>query len=96
MDASLTSLYQNRIIDLERRQRDIRARRDQEQKSGRLTATQERKLAAAYYIAHKEESRVREKLGYGPPRPMSSWVRKHMEDSLLSYIAFGTVQEGTA
>jgi hypothetical protein len=89
MDDTLRSLYQNRIIDLERRQRDIRARRYQERKAGKLDVRMGRTLAFAYYLAHKEETRAREKLGYTAPRPLPKWVTMHTEHTLLEYIAFG-------
>lgn len=89
MDDTLRSLYQNRIVDLERAQRDIRARRYQERKAGKLTIIQGRMLAFSYYLAHKEESRARDKLGYRLPRPLPPWVRMHVEDSILQYMVFG-------
>ncbi len=94
MDDTLHSIYANRIIDLEHRQRDIRARRYADRKAGKLDIRQGRLLAFSYYIAHKEEAKARERLGYGPPRQMPPWVKVHVDHSLLEYIAFGgTPQE---
>ena len=79
MDETLRFLHANRIIDLERRQRDIRDRHYQDWKDGRLSDERIRILAAGYVLAHKQELRSRMILGYAPPRPMPGWVRRSLE-----------------